>query len=682
MASDYSTRLPLPDTPLFKERGARLPLQFELELTARCNCDCRHCYINQPAGDGQAKASELSLAEIERIAGEAVDLGALWCLLTGGEPLLREDFADVYLALKRKGLLVSVFTNATLVTPGHVDLLRKYPPRDVEVTVYGVTRETYERVTRRPGSFDAFRRGLDLLLDGGVKVRLKAMALRSNVHELPEIARFCREHTKDYFRFDPLLHLRFDGDPERNEEIRAERLSPAEIVEIERQDDERFRALQKDCERLTDSGCQDVSLRPPLPLRRRQRQLRRGLRRPVPAVLVAVAPGHHRRPAPDDPARGLGATRAPGARHDLATARVPGELPPLPAGQPVPLVPGARPPGNRRAGCLPGVLLPGRPRARPRHRREQVARGAGIPTVRAAGGTSLDRRRKAAATRSHGLRAGPVLAYGTRHGRRADKNDSHRSRRVFHPFRHLHGDPAMMRVLIAEAHASIRRSLGRLLTRLGYGVVATDNARQALAVLDGQHPPELALLDSDMPGIHKLGMVDRSPERPDVVATYLLIRRKRRYTPIPVYLLRAGDGTDTQAGKDDGLRLEIGKVSVERTTLPRLPSRAPGKANEGTGLRHGLAAGASGRVERHRATWPEARPRQSERASHEPVALAGRVAHRWSTRARSCRPTDGDSRRNHVGAPTSGERKPRSIASRAWSRGCTQWKHGDLAARS
>lgn len=137
----------------------------------------------------------------------------------------------------------------------------------------------------------------------------------------------------------------------------------------------------------------------------------------------------------------------------------------------------------------------------------------------------------------------------------------------------------MIRVLIAEAHASLRRSLGRLLTRLGYGVVATDNAREALAVLDGQHPPELALLDCDMPGIHKLGMVDRPPERPDVVATYLLIPRKRRYTPLPVYLLRAGGDPDTEARGSDDLRLQIGTLPAERGALPRLPARSPGRAS-------------------------------------------------------------------------------------------------------
>ncbi len=229
----------------------RVPLSFDLEVTARCNNDCRHCYINLPAGHDAARRKELSLAEIGDIAEQAVALGAWWCLITGGEPLLRPDLAEIYLALRRKGLLVSVFTNACLIRPEHVALFQKYPPRDaIEVSVYGVTEETYERVTRRRGSYAAFRRGLELLLEGGIRVRLKAMALRSNVHELPEIAAFCRERTTSLFRFDPLLHLRHDGDPRRNEEIRSERLSPAEIAAIEQGDEERAEVLQKGCDKL------------------------------------------------------------------------------------------------------------------------------------------------------------------------------------------------------------------------------------------------------------------------------------------------------------------------------------------------------------------------------------------------------------------------------------------------
>jgi len=238
----------LADLAVWAKRGdRRVPLSVDLEITARCNNDCRHCYINLPAGDAEARRRELSCAEIGGILDQAASLGTMFCTLTGGEPLLRDDFADIYMMVRKKGLLVSLFTNACLVTPELAAMLKRYPPRETEVTVYGVTEETYERVTRRPGAFEAFRRGLDLLQGAGVRVRLKGMAMRSNVHELPEIAAFCRERTSDYFRFDPLLHLRHDGDPRRNAEIRSERLSPEQVVEIEQGDAERADALQRDC---------------------------------------------------------------------------------------------------------------------------------------------------------------------------------------------------------------------------------------------------------------------------------------------------------------------------------------------------------------------------------------------------------------------------------------------------
>jgi radical SAM protein with 4Fe4S-binding SPASM domain len=224
-----------------------LLFSFDYEMTARCNNNCRHCYINVPIYDKIAKQDELDMAQIEKIVDEAVSLGAMWCLLSGGEPLLRDDFEDIYIMLKKKGLLLSLFTNATLIKNRHIELFKKYPPRDIEVTVYGVTERTYGAVTSCPSNFAAFKRGLDLLIENKIPVRLKTMALKSNFQELPKIAEFCRKHSKDYFRFDPLLHLRVDGNIKRNNEIISERLSPEEIVSLEHADPKRSEALQKGC---------------------------------------------------------------------------------------------------------------------------------------------------------------------------------------------------------------------------------------------------------------------------------------------------------------------------------------------------------------------------------------------------------------------------------------------------
>ena len=228
--------------------------KFHLEATVRCNLDCRHCPVNRPEGDKASKKRELTVDEIARLTGEAAAAGATRCVITGGEPLLRKDFYDIYQAVLSKGLRVSISTAATLVTAELVRFLKRFPPRDIEVAVFGVTRETYERVTRTPGSFEAFKRGLDRLLGSGITIRLAAMALRSNKHELPAIGDFCRAQAKDAYRIDPHLDLRYDRDEARNVHIRAERLSPKEIVRLERTGAEHVRTAPEVCAELPPEG--------------------------------------------------------------------------------------------------------------------------------------------------------------------------------------------------------------------------------------------------------------------------------------------------------------------------------------------------------------------------------------------------------------------------------------------
>ncbi len=260
MNKSFISRIPLPEFSLWsKKRHNRSLISFDLEITVRCNNNCRHCYINLPAQNNKAKCAELTFEQIKNIINQATDLGALWCLITGGEPLLREDFFDIYLYAKQKGLLVSVFTNATLINDKHIDLFKKYPPRDIEITVYGVTKETYESVSCKPGSFESFMRGLNLLIKNGIKLRLKAMALNSNMTEFPEIAQFCRARANDYFRFYHFLHLRLDGNLKKNAQIRSERLPSNRIAEIEKAGSLRFTALEKDCNEVINRGLSHIS---------------------------------------------------------------------------------------------------------------------------------------------------------------------------------------------------------------------------------------------------------------------------------------------------------------------------------------------------------------------------------------------------------------------------------------
>jgi radical SAM protein with 4Fe4S-binding SPASM domain len=227
-------------------QGRRYPLSAGLEITERCNLACVHCFINQPASCRPARERELSLAQIKNILDQMAEAGSLSLLLTGGEVLLRPDFLEIYLHAVRAGLLVTVFTNGTLLTPQIADVLAEYPPHEVEITLYGHTQETYERVTQVAGSHARCRRGIDLALERGLQLGLKAIVLNANRHELPQMEAFARSRTEVPFRYDGILWPRLGGGCQPY----AHGLSPKEIVALELKDEQRRREWKERAARL------------------------------------------------------------------------------------------------------------------------------------------------------------------------------------------------------------------------------------------------------------------------------------------------------------------------------------------------------------------------------------------------------------------------------------------------
>jgi radical SAM protein with 4Fe4S-binding SPASM domain len=207
-----------------------------MELTFRCNLRCAHCYVLDQ-GDTDA---ELSTQEIEGLIDQFVEEGLLWLHLTGGEPLLREDFEEIYLYAKRKGLILVLFTNGTRVTERVADLLGSYPPITTEITIYGATAETHDLVTGVPGSFDSAVRGIDRLIARGIRLKLKTMLMTLNEHELDGMKSFASSRGLS-FRYDPRINGSIDGSGRPF----ALRLSPERIVEIESRDGDRLEEYEE-----------------------------------------------------------------------------------------------------------------------------------------------------------------------------------------------------------------------------------------------------------------------------------------------------------------------------------------------------------------------------------------------------------------------------------------------------
>jgi len=218
----------------------RLPVNGSLALTYRCNMACAHCY-----GVVEPKNKELSTREIFLALDEMADAGCLWLLLTGGEPLMREDFLDIYLYAKRKGFIVTLFSNGTLLNSEVADCLKSYPPFMVEITLYGASRQVYERVTGVIGSYDKCVSGIDLLLDKGIPLKLKTTLTTANKEELADIKAFAKKKTDSVFRYDPVLSPKLNGDRKPC----VARISPQEVIVLESVDEKRskewFELFQK-----------------------------------------------------------------------------------------------------------------------------------------------------------------------------------------------------------------------------------------------------------------------------------------------------------------------------------------------------------------------------------------------------------------------------------------------------
>lgn len=205
-----------------------------MELTERCQNNCVHCAINRPADDTEAARRELSTAEWKTILSEATALGCLDVRWTGGEPLLRDDFEELYLFARRLGLRVTLFTNAALVSERLADLLAQTPPLSpLEITIYGMTPKTCDAVTRTSGSFDAARQGLERLLIRRIPVALRCVAMRPTANELAAFEEWAAPHSRCPPWIIYLLDLRSRRDDEsRNELIRRLRLAPDEVVKL------------------------------------------------------------------------------------------------------------------------------------------------------------------------------------------------------------------------------------------------------------------------------------------------------------------------------------------------------------------------------------------------------------------------------------------------------------------
>lgn len=185
----------------------RQPEGAMFELTYGCNLRCVHCY--NPTH--RSMPHELTTKEVCSIISQMADLGMLTVTFSGGEPLLRPDIEVILRHTRQVGLLAQLLTNATRMTPTFANMLERVGISQLFISIYGVTAETYERMTGIQGSFPHFLRGLSCLTARSFPVTVRMPMTTINMHEL-DACQDLAESSAFKFQYCLDIHPRTDGD--------------------------------------------------------------------------------------------------------------------------------------------------------------------------------------------------------------------------------------------------------------------------------------------------------------------------------------------------------------------------------------------------------------------------------------------------------------------------------------
>lgn len=217
---------------------SKTPVFGQFELTARCNLDCKMCYVHNQ-NNAVYLHKELTTEQWKRIFDEAYDCELLYATLSGGECLLRSDFKELYLHLWNKNIFVTVLTNGTLLNEDYVDFFKTYPPDKIQISLYGSNEDGYLRVTGHKG-FEKAIVAVRALRDAGIDVRVTVTPSVYMKDDYINILRLCRENKFFVDKGDIVLAPNRD-DPGKDDYY----LSEEELVSLSKQRAELYNVLEQ-----------------------------------------------------------------------------------------------------------------------------------------------------------------------------------------------------------------------------------------------------------------------------------------------------------------------------------------------------------------------------------------------------------------------------------------------------
>lgn len=170
------------------------PICGTFELSPLCNFNCKMCYVHQSESQLKKQGREIRPAKFWlELAKKAKEEGMLYLLLTGGEPFLYKGFWELYEELIKMGFLISINSNGTLIDEQVVARLKESPPSRMNITLYGASDETYEKICGVKNGYTRTVRAIRRLKEAGISVKLNCSLTPSNACDLEKMVSYAEE---------------------------------------------------------------------------------------------------------------------------------------------------------------------------------------------------------------------------------------------------------------------------------------------------------------------------------------------------------------------------------------------------------------------------------------------------------------------------------------------------------
>jgi MoaA/NifB/PqqE/SkfB family radical SAM enzyme len=189
--------------------GRQTSLVLAHEVTKECNLKCTFCTYWR-----ERRVSELDLEEIKGIIRQAKELGVCMYCVTGGEPLLRDDIAEIVRYASRENMITSLVTNGILLADRIPDIA---PHLDfLTISIDTLNRDTYKKLR----GYDCLNRvvaGVDKYIevrDGfpGMNVNVNSVLMADTLNEVVDLVHFAADRGIG-ITFEPVVSQGVAGCP-------------------------------------------------------------------------------------------------------------------------------------------------------------------------------------------------------------------------------------------------------------------------------------------------------------------------------------------------------------------------------------------------------------------------------------------------------------------------------------